>query len=375
MDNRDTFAEIIELIYGTVSKPDTWSDVLSRISDFSDSTHSFLTERKGVHGEPISFYEDGFSHNYFRKYGEYFYQVDVWSQNLAKYKTSQFHESHKVCDDKFFLNSEIYCDFAKPEGIRHSLGLFLGDPHSDLTTEMAFMRSNGQSHYDQETVKGINRFIPHIQQVQNLTRRLYKTELHSQNLENVLDDLDEAVYLCNKELKIEYLNQRGRQLLNRSKLFSGRKESLLLREKRDAEHLKTLVFEAVNIKSETNLFVKRHLLLSDGQQPYLVSISPWNRKIMALFGEQSEFGVKLSFLPVDTRKLPNKEDLARIYKITITEAEIVKLLCGGVSISDIAVKRGTTLQTTRQQFKSCMQKLGCKRQVEVAIKVLGQCLI
>lgn len=81
MNNLDEHCEIIELIYNTVDKPELWESVLNAIAQYSGSTHGFFTERKGVQGEPISFFESGFSQDYFKKYSEYFYKVDVWSQN------------------------------------------------------------------------------------------------------------------------------------------------------------------------------------------------------------------------------------------------------------------------------------------------------
>jgi DNA-binding CsgD family transcriptional regulator len=375
MNQQDRFASIIELIYGAVEQPSSWNGVLKQISEYSHSTHSFFTERKSVNGEPINFYEAGFSNNYFDKYGDYFYQVDIWSKNLALYTPNQFHESHKVCDDSQFLNSEIYCDFAKPEGIRHSIGLFLGDPYSDHTTEMAFMRSHDQTHYEKETVNQVNRFIPHIQQVQNLARRLYKLESRNQTIEELLNQLDEAVFLCDKNLKVEYTNRTAQDLLQHSKLFSGRQEYLQLRDKADAEILEALVLDATNIKSHINTFTKRHVIFFDGKSPFLVTVSPRHRKNEILFGQQPEFGAKVSFLPVDSRKLPPEAELVAIYGITMAEAEVMRLLCTGMSSDDIAQKRETSLKTCRQQIKSCMHKLGCTRQVELVIKVLGQCLI
>lgn len=375
MDKNSKFAEIIESIYVTVDKPDTWEQTLQSIAEYSESTHSFYTERKGVNGEPLSFYESGFSPNYFQKYGEYFYQVDIWSQNLARFKPNQFHASHKVCDDHQFVNSEIYADFARPEKIRHSIGLFLGDPYSDVTTEMAFMRSMGQPHYEAQTVRDVNRFIPHIQQVQNLARRLYKLEHKKALLEDLVNHLDEAVFLTNKHFKIEYCNQPAQKLLDCSMLFTGNQDFFRLKQKHHQQQLSGLVnhvLDITNVKRDVN---KRHLLITDARQVYLLALSPWVRSNQVLFGDYPELGLKFSLLPVDTRRLPATQDLANMLGLTNAEADIVKRICSTESLAEIAHNRNTQLSTSRQQVKQILQKMDCSRQVELVIKVLGKCLI
>ena len=375
MNNLDEHCEIIELIYNTVDKPELWESVLNAIAQYSGSTHGFFTERKGVQGEPISFFESGFSQDYFKKYSEYFYKVDVWSQNLAKYRPNQFHESHKVCDDRAFLHSEIYSDFAKPESIRHSIGLFLGDPYSDLTTEMAFMRSEGQPHYEKHTVRNVNNFIPHIQQVQNLSRRLFKLELKNAAIEDVVNNLEEAIFLVDKNLVIEYCNDSGKKLLECSKLFVGQKDLFKFRENTAQEHLKDIVLKTLNIGDVDFSSAKRYMLVADKEQAYLVTIVPWKRTRAILFGIAPEFGLKISLIPIDTRKLPLIEDLANMFELTLTEADIARCICMGNSLQEIAKMRQTKLSTTRQQVKSILQKMGCSRQVELVIKVLSRCLI
>ena len=375
MDNIEKFAEIIELIYATVDKPDTWNQILPAMSDYSHSTHSFFTERRGVHGEPVSFYDAGFSDQYFHRYGDYYYRVDVWSQNLAKFKPNEFHASHTVCDDNQFLESEIYNDFARPEQIRHSIGLFLGDPYSDMTTEMAFMRSKGQPHYDAPTVSAINRFIPHIQQVQQLNRRLFKLELRNQQIEQLVDALDEAIFLCDSHLNIQFCNRPAQKLAQHTRLLSPQQEFFKLREKAYQETLIHIIKDACIVYETKTRFVKRHMLLLDKDKPYLLTITPWNRTNVLVFGEHPIFGVKLSILPINGRALPTKYDLATMFELTLTEAEIVRLLCCGHSIESIAIQRNTAIQTTRQQVKQCLVKTQTNRQVELVIKVLSRCLV
>ena len=375
MDKQDKFAEVIELIYQTVDTPSIWNQVLTGLSTLSDSSHSFLTERRGVNGEPVSFYDEGFSANYFSKYGEYFYQVDIWSQRLATHKPNQFHASHKVCDDTEFLNSEIYSDFAKPEGIRHSIGLFLGDPYSEFTTEMALMRSTGQPHFEKETVAHINRFIPHIQQVQNLSRRLYNLENHNHAVERVVDQLDEAIFLCDIALKIEYCNQQGRSLISKSTLFTCKDDRLRLRNPSNMELLTFYTSQAAGVFDNHNSFIKRHMHIIDKEKVYLITISPWKFMRNVYQSKNSDFGVKISFFPVDSRQLPRHEDIAQMLGLTYAEANVLRLLCIGKTPEYISVFRNTHLSTVRQQIKSCMQKLGVSRQVELVIKVLGKFLI
>lgn len=374
MKDRDQFADIIEYLYNTIENPHLWHNVLEKIAQYCGASHSFITERKGVHGEPISFFESGFGPNYFDLYGQHFYVVDVWSQNLAQYTFNQFHASHVVCDDSVFLNSEIYCDFAKPEGIRHSIGCFLGDPYSDYTTELASMRNINQHHFDPETIQAVNRFVPHIQQVQQIARKLGSLEHHNAKLESALDSFHEAIFLCDQYLNIEFCNSSALALQSKSRLFSGGNSALRFKEQSLRGYLSYLVVKAADVRNLENRFVKRLMIASDGDTPYLVKVTPWQKPNMGRFAGHANFGVRITLSLMQVNRLPHESDIASVFSLTMTEAAVLKFLCEGKSIEEIAVKRETTISTVRQQVKSCMAKTKCQRQAEMVANTLNALL-
>jgi DNA-binding CsgD family transcriptional regulator len=104
----------------------------------------------------------------------------------------------------------------------------------------------------------------------------------------------------------------------------------------------------------------------DGAEPLIVEVAPFPAETGAL-----------GFAPrcmAIVRRPNNSEDravqLARdFYGLTQAEAEVAVAIAHGLTLSDVARMRGVSSGTTRNQVKSLFQKLGVKRQLELARKI------
>ena len=57
--------------------------------------------------------------------------------------------------------------------------------------------------------------------------------------------------------------------------------------------------------------------------------------------------------------------LKALYGLTDAEAAVVLLLTDGLSIADVAERRGVSQATIRAQFRAVADKMNCRRQAEV----------
>jgi|GEM_PF-1920225 len=371
-------SEIIRNIYNTVNKPNEWQEVLKSISQDHDSTHAFFTARKGFDGEPIGFFEHGFDNEYFLNYGAHFFEVDVWTKNLAKFTPNQFHPSHKVYKDKLFLQSEIYNDFAKPVGIRHSIGCFFGDPSSDIAIELAFMRSKGQAHYEDERIKEINKFLPHIQHSLELGLQFSQLRSDNTNLLSTFDSLEEGVIVCTKDKKIEYCNSMASSILSQSGLFRSHiHERLSWKSSHHEQRFEEMIQDSIRSLAGdySNKPVHQLFNVFRREQCFLVKMKPWTRSQKTIWGEQSNPGVIIFIRPANSERVAQGSEIAEIFSLTLAEGEVSRSLCQGDSLEQMAEERGVALSTIRQQVKSCLGKASCKNQAELVSKILTRTLI
>ena len=70
------------------------------------------------------------------------------------------------------------------------------------------------------------------------------------------------------------------------------------------------------------------------------------------------------------RALSEGEVLAKLYALTHSEAELVRLLALGLSLEEAASKRGVSMNTARSHLKHAFAKTGTSRQGELVRLVI-----
>lgn len=61
------------------------------------------------------------------------------------------------------------------------------------------------------------------------------------------------------------------------------------------------------------------------------------------------------------------DHLRGLYQLTASEADVIVALANGLSVHDVAAKRGSTYQTVRSQYRTALMKMGCRRIADAAI--------
>jgi len=373
-------ANIIHMIYETIESPDKWDQVLQQISRKTGSSHAFMAARSGVDESPIGFFENGFENGHFERYQEHFYQVDVWTQGLAFNKFNQFHASHEVCDDKSFLNSEIYNDFARPVDIRHSIGCLLAPPGENIITELAFMRGTQQQHFDRQTISQVNTYLPHIQQSLTLAQKLQSIQQEKVKVDEVFNGLSEALIVCSNQNQIEFYNRAAESFLNRTKLIKPNLKNQLIFQNSEIQARLLEASEAClnsldGIQTSIEPCFKKQFYFSDNATQYRVQLKPWLHKRMTPWGEQRIPGVVISIAPSAMSRYIAPEEVQEHFPLTRSEADICSRLANGMTLQAIAEIRDASLSTVRQQIKTCLAKTSSGSQLEMLNKLLRLLLV
>lgn len=63
------------------------------------------------------------------------------------------------------------------------------------------------------------------------------------------------------------------------------------------------------------------------------------------------------------------EDLRAAFDLTLAEASVALLLADGLSLPEVAARRGTAIGTVRTQLKLVFEKTGCRRQAELVAAI------
>ena len=61
------------------------------------------------------------------------------------------------------------------------------------------------------------------------------------------------------------------------------------------------------------------------------------------------------------------DHLRSLHQVTSAEADVIVALANGVSVDDVAAKRGSSYETVRTQYRAALMKMGCRRIADAAI--------
>lgn len=359
--------ELIYQIYNTLYEPDSWKETLANIAKALDSTHIFLLARDHATSQPFAFIESGFDGSYFQQYQEYFYQHDVWTQSLVGHSENQFHASHQVCDDRLFLKSEIYNDFAIPANIRHSIGCLITNPNQEMVAEVALMRGREQAYYDEQTQQRASRLVRHFQQSLNIAYRLRSSNLGIHTFQQFLDSQAEALIICNQQGLLLQYNTAADFTLRAGNLLKIASSKAIVFTDTNAQKKFESGLSQMSVTNTDCSFIVTSVL-----GVVKVKLQPWIHSQIHPLGLVRSSAVMVTIQPLRCSVYLEQSNLMQHYGLTKSEAEILHTLCSGASLQEISAMRNTSIHTVRQQVKICLQKTGARSQSELVSRVLMQ---
>ena len=372
METPTTYDDLIYWIYQASHSPEMWPDILAALKQHLGSSHAFMMLRDGVSGMPAAFHESGFDDGHFEKYQAYYFDKDPWTAGLSQYRYGQFHASHKVCDDRQFITSEIYNDFARPAGFRHSIGYLNVTNTNNNMLEVAFMREEKRGVYDDPLVASATRLVRHIDRSLKLSMSLEaQSTLLSQQSTTIMDALQQPVLLLCKGKMIysnPYFAENRHQF---SFLFASHAEREKMHVRSD--FIQSVEYIAASGHQEAQWPVRNpKVTLTIGHIPY---------QEMTAWGKETKLMTMVKLQPKNRSQNQNKNQIVasnstkhgRLSRewlesygaLSGAEVDVLWLLCQGKSVNDIAQQRRTSVGTARQQVKSIMAKTGHASQLSL----------
>lgn len=180
----------------------------------------------------------------------------------------------------------------------------------------------------------------------------------AETLHAVLENMPQGTILCDCHSKLLYANSVALSFLSAAdgiQLDRG----MVIAAHEDGKALRAAVAQACHKtapRAET-LFIRRA-----AGTPLVVSAAPVPE------GEATRWALLLVHALSDLGEQAIYR-LQHLFRLSPAEAEIAVKLANGLSLAEIADERQVSLGTVRTQLKSLAPKLGCRRQVEIAVLV------
>jgi len=360
--------DLVYQIYNTVNEPNSWQTVLAAIARELDSTHIFLAARAGADQQPFAFVDSGYDLGLFDRYQQHFYSVDIWRLSLERLQPNRAYTSHQVCDDREFVNSEIYNDFAIPVGVRHGLGSLMINEDQSLLAEIGLTRGKDLGYYDEDIRLRAAILTPHIRQALSIAQHMNQLGAGADDFQQLLNNSDEPILICDNQGKLLEHNIHAERVLYNAELVRLDSAGQLVFMDSKAQRQ----FESIKARMNLPILASNFESLTLGNQKttYRIKFQSWFHSQITALGVTKIPALMLILQPIRSTKNVSTQEIATFFGFTKAEAEVVELLCHGRSIDEISTTRNTTLNTARQQVKTCMQKTHCRSQSELVGKVL-----
>jgi len=287
---------------------------------------------------------------------------DPAPRELARAPSGTVLRFDELFDGAYVQRSDFYQDFLLPLGLRWRMAGVLHAGHG-LSTVVAGVRHPELPPYDPLSANLLARLLPHFQQAARVREQLRSAFAASApDLPAFLEHLETACFIADGEARVAFANSAAMsgfdelpvQLIGSFLRFLGA----------DAQ---TQWLTSLNVARQTRGAASFELPTGAGHR-WEIQIISWRAITPApQVAEDNLFLVTMR--RTAHAGSADMQALAATTRLTRAEAEVLRLLIGGASTKDIALRRRTSVHTVRSQVNAILGKTGCASMPELIGKL------
>lgn len=347
--------------YEAGSNPELWPDFLEGYARAASADASLIqVHRFAEHrSEPLATF--GLAPRFRASYASYYSGVNVWrDRGEALYRRGRVILDQESYARALLEKSEFYNDYLRPMGNIYSMaGVVERERESALVLTLMRRRAGGPWEASDKPIAGF--LIPHLRRAMAVQRQLWILQAG----ESVLDQLPGGVLLLSAEERLIYANCAADRILREGDGLSLRTGVLSAANPRTH----ALIQRAIRAAARLDAFPPdSHTVLVErksARRAYQLVALPLRRKFPLVAG--LGMPAVLVLITDPERELPISTHLIQsLYGLTPKEAELAKRLSAGMSPQQAGVALGMSYETARTHLKHIFDKMGVRRQSELA---------
>lgn len=364
--------ETVEQLYGGVESNGAWAVALDSVMDLvggAGSTFEIFDKR---HGFPVVLnfgarFASVAPIEYLQHYGPKNPRVPLHLTNsLGTLLYDSMYMSETDMD-----RDEFHADFLAAQDLRYFVsGVVLDTP--DYAACVSIQRSPKQGHVGIDEITLMSRLMPHLQHVVDIRLRLGAALRHDAPFVQGLEHVEDGVIVVDMQGHILHANAAGHAVLSLGEGMTSVDTQLQFQDRSAASAFESVLKglqdnETRDIDGPSQSFPARR---PGGGRSYIVTvravslpegISVYTRDAAALIFVRD---------PSEVSDL-NQDLLRDSFDLTPAESELASLIDRGLSLNEVADRRGVSITTVRSQLYSLMDKLGVNRQAQL-VRLLGR---
>ena len=362
----------VDSLYEAACDPGKWPAFLKSAAELFDSQGAQIGHHD-LRNHTLSFsrlygYEWGDSH--YRRYDELM-STDPRLPYFAANPFKPVHCRMNLSDSELHA-SRIYQEVLGPGGVEYSLGVNLLEDTRSLSYFLA-LRNKMQKPFDSADCALLNELIPHLNRAVLLQRDIGTIDFEKNIAANTLDNMAVGLLVVDKFSKVMFSNATAREIL-KERDGLAEIDGIVAADKANSGVLGSVVNRVISQSQKGNLASGQPVSISRKR-----SLDPLQIFVSPLMGEHLRSGwAKISeplailIIRDPARPIESRHELlCKVYGLTASQARLVNLIVGGLSLKKAAKDAGITEASARQYLKIAFEKMNVSRQGEMVAKVMN----
>lgn len=361
--------QLVERIYRASLDPPLWDEFATELSEaFGGAAVCLSLQLPGFTTSPVM---------YVRGFDPAFYEILVlhlreglpWEEARRSSWLGCFGSANSVVTGAQLASSAFYRECMEPQGlacsapIGHTIALERGEP---LATLVAFALEEGRPLDARDLALG-DQLVPHLARAYEIHRKMWEMAA----LAKILDRNPTGLVMLNALGQPIHINTSARRISKLADGLSIETGGVRLGSPEEQEALDLALAAALQPTTPTQRAVLRAVTVQrpSGLRPFTLAVHPLLQDRPESTLHDARAVIYISDLELSSRRDANA--LRERYALTPAEAQLVSLLCTGLSLDSVAEHRNVSIHTVRSQLKQAFAKTGTSRQSELVGQVLA----
>ncbi|VWC58559.1 helix-turn-helix transcriptional regulator [Burkholderia lata] len=296
-------------------------------------------------------------------WASHWHQNDLWVDRAVARSVETIFTDRDLVTPKEQRESGFYQEWLRELDIFHVVGTLF--PVGDGTLGvLGIHRPKSSRHFSQRDRRRATFLLPHLQRAFQLSQRLSSIR-HEAALE-ALNRIDTGVVVTNQSCHVLYANVMAEQMLRSGRAIGAQGGRLRVNDGGLHEQFMQLIRSCVSTASGQPKPLGATLKIPRADRlPLTLAVSPLRPSSLI----QTATALALVMLRDPEYPTAGAQQLQALFGLTPTESTVAADLGTGLSLEEIARRRGIGIGTVRSHLKRILLKTGTNRQAELAVLV------
>lgn len=266
--------------------------------------------------------------------------------------------------EKEMERNEFYHDFLRPNGLRYCAGVRTMHTR-DLIGTFSLQRTPRHGHVTEDELKTLDYLRRHLRRATLTHLRFGQLAGENELLSSLLARLEDGVMVIGPSGKLQFMNAAAQAVCESADGF----ECVAGELKAEASSVRTLLHQAAAEAQATKPLdslpdYQTVVPRRSGLPPYVVTVVPvpWRRE--RRFDARRGCVIVMIKDPARPGRPPHRI-LKAAYSLSAAEADVACAIASGLTVRQIADRRGVTIATIRSQLQAVLQKMHLRRQADL----------